>query len=250
MIGELKMKKAVIYIRCSTDKQIDGYGLQAQEAACREYARKNGYEVVSVYREEGVSGAKLAYETRPVLFSVLQENNPPIEAVIVYAFDRISRHEDVAEFFSVKAEFGRKGMKLLSTRESEDTSAFGAFSTVIEAIILTMAAMEREKIKARTKSGKAEKAKQGGYVCGLPRFGYDIGISDNGEKKLVVNEGKAEIVKKVFEMKNNGKKFREISDAVNVPISTIQKILKNKDFYNGIYKYSDVITENHHESII
>src|SRR4051812_1666548 len=57
MIQRPQMPKAVIYCRVSSDRQVkEGHGLDGQERRCRRYAEEKGYEVVAVFRDEGVSG--------------------------------------------------------------------------------------------------------------------------------------------------------------------------------------------------
>lgn len=54
------MKKAVIYCRVSSEKQVrEGHGLEGQEKRCRDFAFYNGYEVIEVFRDEGVSGGMI-----------------------------------------------------------------------------------------------------------------------------------------------------------------------------------------------
>ena len=55
---------AIIYIRVSSDEQIDGTSLDFQEAECRRYCERNGYEVVEVFREEGQSAKDLSLNNR------------------------------------------------------------------------------------------------------------------------------------------------------------------------------------------
>src|SRR5947209_20116240 len=51
------MTKALIYCRVSSDRQVkEGHGLDGQEVRCRRFAEERGYEVVRVFRDEGVSG--------------------------------------------------------------------------------------------------------------------------------------------------------------------------------------------------
>lgn len=51
------MKKAVIYCRVSSDKQVrEGNGLAGQEKRCRDYAHYHNYDVEKVFRDEGISG--------------------------------------------------------------------------------------------------------------------------------------------------------------------------------------------------
>ena len=44
-------KIAVIYGRVSSEDQVQGYSLEAQLKACREWAEKNGHKVVREYVE-------------------------------------------------------------------------------------------------------------------------------------------------------------------------------------------------------
>jgi len=53
-------KRAATYVRVSSEEQTDGWsqeGQEGQEGQIREYAARNGYEVVQVYRDE-VSGSQ------------------------------------------------------------------------------------------------------------------------------------------------------------------------------------------------
>ena len=68
--GNMDTKKlAVIYCRVSSTKQVkEGHGLDGQEARCRDFSRTNAFEVVNVFREEGVSGS---LSERPAFFDML-----------------------------------------------------------------------------------------------------------------------------------------------------------------------------------
>jgi len=48
-----KPKKAVIYLRVSTEEQVDNFSLGTQEEICKKEATRRGFEVVQVFREEG-----------------------------------------------------------------------------------------------------------------------------------------------------------------------------------------------------
>ena len=47
--------KAVAYIRVSSQEQVDGHSLDAQERLFRELCKNRDWEPVSIYREEGKS---------------------------------------------------------------------------------------------------------------------------------------------------------------------------------------------------
>ena len=60
------MKTAIGYIRVSTEKQAnEGVSLEAQEARINAWCVANGYELVQVYVDAGISGKKM--DNRPEL---------------------------------------------------------------------------------------------------------------------------------------------------------------------------------------
>lgn len=47
--------RVVGYVRVSSDEQVEGYSLDAQESAIKRYALEYGMQLVSIYRDEGQS---------------------------------------------------------------------------------------------------------------------------------------------------------------------------------------------------
>jgi site-specific DNA recombinase len=84
--------RAAIYIRVSTEEQAEeGYSLAAQDRACRAYAESQGWSVVDVFADEGISGTKDAGK-RPQLARLLTGvRNGTVEAIIVHKLDRLAR---------------------------------------------------------------------------------------------------------------------------------------------------------------
>ena len=60
------MVGAVIYVRVSTKEQTENLSLPTQLRACEEYCRRQGYEVLERFHEEGES-AKAVCEHFPQL---------------------------------------------------------------------------------------------------------------------------------------------------------------------------------------
>ena len=64
------MKQAIGYIRVSTEKQAnEGVSLEAQEAKIVAWCKANGYELVKVYVDAGISGKRM--DTRKELLAAL-----------------------------------------------------------------------------------------------------------------------------------------------------------------------------------
>lgn len=85
-------KKAIVYLRVSTEEQVSNFSLKTQEDICRKEALRKGYEVIEVFREEGKSAKSI--EGRPVLTYMLdhcKKNKKVIDALFVYRLDRLSR---------------------------------------------------------------------------------------------------------------------------------------------------------------
>src|SRR3954469_7545607 len=78
------MRKALIYCRVSSDRQVrEGHGLQGQEQRCRVYAEQHGYEVAVVFRDEGVSGGVIDREGMQQLLDYLDKNAHKDEFVVI-----------------------------------------------------------------------------------------------------------------------------------------------------------------------
>ena len=89
--------KATAYIRVSSAEQVDGHSLEAQERAIGEYCRSRGWELVTVYREEGKSAHTDSIHKRPVLRQLLDDcSKGQIDFVVVHTMDRWARNMQVA----------------------------------------------------------------------------------------------------------------------------------------------------------
>ena len=53
-----QQKTAVIYARVSSEEQVQGYSIQAQLRACREWAEKHGYKIAKEFLDEGYSASR------------------------------------------------------------------------------------------------------------------------------------------------------------------------------------------------
>lgn len=233
------MINVIGYVRVSTDGQTgeDKFGLEVQESQIKEYASKNDMQIVKWFRDEGESGAK----ERPGFDEIIygEVTNPPYEAVIVAKSDRVAR--DINVYYYYKMMLRKKDIKLISI--SEDFEQFGVFAPMLEAFTLCVADMERQNINKRTSAGRKVKAEKGGYSGGRAPMGYKV-----ENKRLVINPDEVPVVKRCFELRDNGVVLLQIVDTLNKEgyktrngkpfvISTVQSILSNRKTYEGYYRY-------------
>lgn len=159
--------KAFGYIRVSGKGQVDGDGFARQEAAIRSYAKAHGIEVVSIYREEGVSGTT---EVRPALADMLvslEQNGHGIKLVIIEKLDRLARDIMVQE--AIIRDFKRSGFSLVSALEGEDLAGadpsrklirqmFGVIAEYDKDMTVAKLRAARERIRAATGRCEGRKA--------------------------------------------------------------------------------------------
>src|SRR5215468_11032300 len=82
-------KRAAIYVRVSTDKQSES--VANQTSALRQVAERRGWDVVEIYTDEGISGAK-ARDKRPALDAMLNDaSRRKFDVVMAWAIDRVGR---------------------------------------------------------------------------------------------------------------------------------------------------------------
>src|SRR5436190_2288019 len=91
------MKRAVLYLRVSTREQTT----ENQERELREIAGRMGCEIVQVYQEHGISGAK-GRDKRPQFDALLKAaTRHEFEMIMAWSVDRLGRSlQDLASFLT------------------------------------------------------------------------------------------------------------------------------------------------------
>src|SRR3954447_25506542 len=201
--------KAVGYIRVSTEEQaVNGHGLEVQERAIRAFAASQGYELLDIISDPGISGARAPAE-RPGFRRVLSlAQERAFSMLLVWKFDRLAR----SLLFSVTTVDElqeRHAIVLRSVTEPIDTAT--PMGGMIFAILASFAAEERRVITSRTLAGRKEKASRGGFAGGAAPLGYVKDLRGG----LLVNDAEATIVRQVFTMRATGSSLKAIATALN-----------------------------------
>jgi site-specific DNA recombinase len=160
-------KKAVIYLRVSTEEQVDNFSLDTQEDICRKEATKRGYEVIEVFREEGRSAKTIV--GRPVLISLLEycrKNKNLIQAVFTYRLDRISRQ--TSDYLAIRKKLGENDISIISSTEPTGDSPT---EKLVETILAGFAQLDNDIRSERAKNGLRARFLSG-LISGKPPIGY------------------------------------------------------------------------------
>ena len=164
--------KAYCYLRVSGQNQIDGHGLDRQLDAVEKYAETNGYEILKVYREEGISGT-MDEEHRPAFKEMISEIlRNGVNIIIIESLDRLAREYRIQEQLLIY--LVSKGIDLISANTGENvTQAIqddpmkkamvqiqGIFSELDKSLLVRKLRKAREKV--RDEKGKCEGRKRYG----------------------------------------------------------------------------------------
>ncbi|MEQ8313917.1 MAG: recombinase family protein [Gammaproteobacteria bacterium] len=101
------------------------------------------------------------------------------------------------------------------------------FSANFERVAGLFSSLEKRKSAERIKGVKQRQRKQGRYLGGSRPFGYMI--HENG--RLIENPMEQRVLKKIMELKKQGKSLRAISNEVSTPVmpisfKTVQRLLQ------------------------
>ena len=247
-----------IYTRVSTDNQaeVEFNSCEAQEAKIRAFiSSQEGMRVFKVYSDAGYTGANLE---RPGLKRMLadirdpgylpsansgmtpRKRNDGVDVVIVYKMDRLTRSP--RDFYQLIELFEKCGVDFISVTERFDTST--PSGRLLRNIMLTFAQFERELASERTKDKMLQRADKGMWNGGLVPFGYNA-----INKRLVVNDKDAKVVRTAYDNYIEGCPIAEISKNTGLPKNRISTILKNY-IYTGMMKYADKVYQGNHKPII
>lgn len=239
------MKKKLVggYIRVSTERQVEGYSIEGQITQIEQYCQFNGYELVDIYADRGISGKSM---NRPELQRMLNDaKNGKLDCVMVYKTNRLARN--TSDLLTIVEELHRQNVEFFSLSERMEVK--NSTGKLMLQILASFSEFERNTILENIYNRQHQRALEGYYQGNLP-LGYN-NIPDN-KKELMINQHEANIVKYIFESYAKGHGYRKIANALNhkgyvtkkgnpFSISAITYILSNP-FYIGkiqFAKYKD-----------
>ncbi|WP_310552165.1 recombinase family protein [Paenibacillus glufosinatiresistens] len=253
------------YIRVSTSGQAkDGYSLAYQQDEIRSYCQEQGWNLMNIYSDEGISGAKVdeeALEVDRIGFQSMlaARSTQTIDAVIVLNTSRLWRSDIVKVL--VHREFKKHGVDVRSIEQptysiyKKDPNDF-----LINGLMELLDQYQRLEIALKLGRGRYKKAEQGGYTGGRATFGY---MAKKGQKYIQVDENQAITVRRVFQLKEEHPAWslNQIAEAMNEEGFTIgqgrlftkvqiKRILDKRDFYSGTYRYGNIEADGLHEAIL
>ncbi len=165
-------KRAIIYIRVSTDEQVDNFSLETQQKICVQEAERRGMKIVQTFREEGKSAKTIL--GRPVLIELIEfcrKNKRNLDAVIVYRIDRVSRQ--LQDYLAIRKRLAEYQIAIISASEPTGNSPTERF---IESMLASFAQMDNDVRGERAKNGLKAR-----FLAGLSSGTLPLGyVYENG----------------------------------------------------------------------
>lgn len=156
--------RVALYLRVSTDGQTTEH--QRRELEARAVAA--GWDVVKVYEDAGISGAK-GRDKRPAFDALLKDaTRRKFDMVAAWSVDRLGR--SLQDLLGFLAELQGSGVGLYLHQQALDTST--PAGRAMFQMVGVFAEFERSMIQARVRAG-LETAKAKGVRLGRPTVGAD-----------------------------------------------------------------------------
>jgi DNA invertase Pin-like site-specific DNA recombinase len=191
------MKRIAIYLRVSTSKQETSNQLRELEAV----AFRSGWQVVKIYEDAGISGAK-GRDKRPGLDAMLKAvNAKEFNMVAAWSVDRLGR--SLTDLLGILQSLHDKGVDLFLHQQGLDTSTTAG--KAMFQMLGVFAEFERGIIRERVKAGLA-RAKANGTKLGRRRV-------------------KPSIEARIKELRGGGMGILKIGREVGVGTSVVQRVL-------------------------
>jgi DNA invertase Pin-like site-specific DNA recombinase len=154
-------KRAALYVRVSTDAQT----VENQTRELRQVAKRRGWDVVEVYSDAGISGAK-GRNGRPGLDTMLKDaSRRKFDIVMAWAIDRLGR--SLSDLLDTIQHLEACGVDLYLDQQGVDTTT--PMGKLVFQLTGAFAEFERTMMRQRIKTGLKRAVAQGAKL-GRPKI--------------------------------------------------------------------------------
>ena len=200
MNASRRPKRVAIYARVST---ANGQTTKNQERELQDVAKRHDWQVVEVYRDKGISGAK-GRDQRPGLDKLLAAvARKEVDMVAAWSVDRLGR--SLTDLLGVLQELHAKGVDLYLHQQGLDTST--PSGRAMFQMMGVFAEFERAMIRERVMAGLARAKAEG------TRLGRQPTVTNDAAKVRAIQSDRAA-----------GKSLREIAQEHGVGHTTVARI--------------------------
>ncbi|HDR7285523.1 recombinase family protein [Bacillus cereus group sp. MYBK12-2] len=230
--------KYAVYVRVSTDRDEQVSSVENQIDVCRYWLDQHGYDwdENSIYFDDGITGTVLL-ERHAMQLILEKAKKRELQMVLFKSIHRLAR--DLKDALEIKEILIANGIRLVTIEEGYDSHYEGKNDMKFEMFAM-FASQYPKTLSVSISAALSAKVRRGEHTGGRLPFGY----SDR-DKKYIINEEEAEIVREIYDMYSKGIGYIGIAKILNergIPsktggkwqMSSVQRIIKNP-IYKGDY---------------
>ena len=203
--------QAALYIRLSKEDENEGpsESVTNQKSLLDEFVKKHRLAVYDVYVDDGWSGTNFDRPDFQRMIGDIEAGK--INMVITKDLSRLGRDYIMTGYY-MERYFPEKRVRYISLLDGIDTGVESTANdiTPFRAIMNDMYAKD---ISRKIKSVKRDKQRKGQFIGGKPVYGYRMHPTE--KNKIVVDEGAAVVVRRIFAMALEGVSCRKIATQLN-----------------------------------
>ena len=196
------MVGAIIYIRVSTKEQTENLSLPTQLRVCEEYCRREGFEILERFKEEGESAKTTDRRELQRVLAYCRSNKGKVHFLVVFNLTRFAR--DKYDHFALRSHLQSLGISLRSATEPIDDTSTGK---LMEGVLAAFAQFDNDVRSDRTRAGMRAALELGRWTFLAP-IGYLNRPRAMG-KSLMQDPEPAPLVRRAFEEYATGRYTKE-----------------------------------------
>ena len=206
----------VIYARVSSDSQDVDLSVSAQLRTLREYAARQGHQVISEFVDEAESGRTASRPAFREMIALAKTKSPPFDAILVWKLNRFSRSR--VDSITFKALLKSKGIRVISMNEPLDDTPSGQ---LLEGIIESIDEFYSASLGQDIKRGMRENAQRGFYNGSRPPHGcHKVPVQDGAKTRYRLEPDSDEstavrAIRRMFNMALQDVGTKEIAKTLN-----------------------------------
>ena len=241
--------RVALYLRYSSDRQTE-QSIEGQQRVCTAFCKQNGHEITKIYIDRALSASKDAEKRLQFQQMIRDSEKRTFEAIVVYKLDRFARNRyDSATY---KAKLSKNSVRLISATEGIGDDIEGI---ILESVLEGMAEYCSKELSQKVNRGMRESALKCNSLGGTPPTVYKV-----ENKKFVIDEAGAAIVREVYSLLINGMSVAGIVRTLkakgirnrngNYFTRTATELMLTNKKYIGIYTFHDLEIEGDIPAII
>ncbi len=195
--------RAVLYLRQSTYRE-ESISLELQETAGRDYCARQGYQVVEVLADPGISGRTWKRPAVQRAMTMLEERSADV--IVLWRWSRLSRSRKDWALAADRADVA--GGRIESATEPNDVTAAGRFA---RGVMTEMAAFESERIGEQWREVQASRVARGLPPGGKLPWGWRWSPEGPAE----VDDDKGAVIAELYRRYLSGAGSRTLAEWLN-----------------------------------